>query len=304
MRLQGIFSRPAAIRLASLLSRHAPAGVARTVARWTAATLIRAQPQVVRIVQTNLAQALGLEAGADEVRQRAGQVFYHFVLGYIDFFRSLRLSQEEIRQLIHVPEALRTELSSEAVAERGLVLIVSHTGNFDLAGRIMTLYAPDVQVISLPDPHRGFQALNELRRQTGVRVTPLGPAALRQALKTLRAGGVLATGGDRPVSHLDKPVPFFGRPAHMPSGHVRLALKTGAAVVVCGCVYHADRGRYAVEMAGEPLEMIRTGSPEEDVDINMRRVLDLLETLIQRWSDQWMMFVPVWPEPFEEASFQ
>jgi KDO2-lipid IV(A) lauroyltransferase len=304
MRLQGIFSRPAAIRLASLVSRHAPAGVARTLARWTAATLIRLQPEVVRIVQANQAQVLGLESGAAQVRQNAERIFYHFVLGYVDFFRSLRLSQQEVRQLVHVPQALASLVASEAVAERGLVLVMSHTGNFDLAGRVMTLYAPNIQVISLPNPHSGFQRLNEFRRQMGAQVTPLGPAALRQALKTLRSGGVVATGGDRPVSELDDPVLFFGRPTSMPSGHVRLALKTDALVVVGGCVYHADEGRYAVETEGPPLEMIRTGMREEEVAINMRRMLDALETLIRRWSDQWMMFVPLWPELLDEASSQ
>ena len=302
MRLQGIFSRPAAIRLASTLSRHVPAGVARRLARWTATTLIRLQPDVVCAVQANLAQVLGPGAGADEVRHRAGQVFYHFVLGYVDFFRSLRLSKEEMRQLVHVPEALQALVASDAVAERGLLLVMSHTGNFDLAGRVMSLYAPNIQVISLPNPHAGFQSLNELRRQMGAQVTPLGPAALRQALRTLRSGGVVATGGDRPVSDLDDPVLFFGRPVPMPSGHVRLALKTGAVMVVGGCVYHAQEGHYAVEMEGPPLEMIRTGVREEEVAINMRRMLDALETLIRRWSDQWMMFVPLWPDRFEETS--
>jgi lauroyl/myristoyl acyltransferase len=41
---------------------------------------------------------------------------------------------------------------------------------------------------------------------------------------------------------------------------------------------------------------------EEEVAINMRRMLDALETLIRRWSDQWMMFVPLWPDRFEETS--
>lgn len=298
MRLQGILGRPAAIRLAAFLSQHMPAGAGRRLARWTATTLCRLRPEVYHIVQANLGQVLDPGASADEVRQKSCQVFYHFVLGYFDFFRSLQLSQEQLRQFVEVPEALQALAGSESAAGRGLLLVMSHTGNFDLVGRVMTLYAPSIQVISLPDPHAGFESLNELRRRSGARVTPLGPAALRQALKTLRAGGVVATGGDRPVSELDEPVPFFGRPAHMPSGQVRLALKTGAPMVVAGCVYRAEQERYAVDME-PPLEMIRTGILEEEVRINMRRMLDALEKVIRRWSDQWMMFVPLWPELLE-----
>lgn len=301
MRLQGIIGRPATIRLAAFLSQRVPVGAGRGLARLAAAALGRLQPQVYHIVQANLAQVLGAGAGADEVREKTRQVFYHFVLGYFDFFRSLRLSQEEVRRFVEVPEALQSLVCSEAVADRGLVLVMSHTGNFDLAGRVMTLYASNIQVITLPNPPPGFQSLNTLRRQTGAQVTPVGPAALRQALKTLRSGGVVTTGGDRPISELDELVPFFGRPARMPSGHLRLALKTGAIVVVGGCVYHADQERYAVDME-PPLELIRTGNLEEDVRINRRRMLDALEQIIRRWSDQWMMFVPVWPGLLEEQS--
>lgn len=298
MTVQRIFGRPAAIRLAAFLSQHMPARAGRRLARWGSGTLCRLRPELYEIVRANLGQVLGPAASAQEVHHQTCQVFYHYILGYFDFFRSLQLRPEKVQQLVRVPESLQALLRSEEVKARGLVLVMSHTGNFDLAGRVMTTYAPTIQVISLPNPHPGFLSLNELRRQMGAQVTPLGPAALRQAFRTLRAGGVVVTGGDRPVNELDEPIPFFGRPAHMPSGHVRLALKTGALMVVAGCVYHSERERYAVETE-PPLEMVRTGD-EEEVRINMRRMLDAIENLIRRWCGQWMMFVPVWPKLLEE----
>jgi lauroyl/myristoyl acyltransferase len=298
MSLQGLFSHPATLRLAAVFSRYVPARSGHHLARLAAAAVCRLQPEVYRIVRANLGQVLGPAASAGEVHDRTWQVFYHFVLGYFDFFRSLRLPREQVLQLIEVPGALRTMLRSEAEAGRGLLLVIPHTGNFDLAGRVMTFYAPSIQVISLPDPHPGFRSLNALRQQAGAQITPLSPAALRQALRTLRGGGVVGLGGDRPVSELDDPVPFFGRPAHMPSGHVRLALKTDALVVVVGCVYRSQDQRYAVVME-PPLEMVRTGDAAEEARINTCRVLEAMEKIIQRWSEQWMMFVPVWPELLE-----
>lgn len=299
MTLQGLLSGPGAIRLAAFFSQRMPASAGHHLARGVAASLCRLRPRVYRIVQANLKQVLGPEAGAGEIDRKTWHVFYYFVLGYFDFFRSLRLPREQILTLVHVPEALQALVRPESMVDKGILLVMPHTGNFDLAGQVMTFYSPLIQVISLPDPHPGFQSLNTLRQQMGAQVTPLGPAALRQALKTLRAGGLVASGGDRPVSELDKPVSFFGRPAHMPSGHVRLALKTGALVVVAGCVYCPEEGRYAVD-SEPPLEMIRTGNTAEETRINMRRVLDAMENFIRRWPEQWMMFVPVWPELLEE----
>ncbi len=297
MSLKGVLTHPAILRLAAFLSRQIPAKSAHHLARWAATALCRLRPEVYRVVRANLGQVLGPAAGAEEVQHNTCQVFYHFVLGYLDFFRWLELPREQVLQLLEVPAALQTLLHSERVKEKGLVLVMPHTGNFDLAGRVLASLTPNMQVIALPDPHPGGHSMNKLRQQMGVEVTPLGPAALRQALKTLRAGGVVGTGVDRPVSQLDEPIPFFGRPAHMPSGHVRLALRTDALVVVAGCAYRSQDKRYVVDME-PPLQMIRTGT-EEEVRINMRRVLDAIERIVRRWSDQWMMFVPVWPELLE-----
>ena len=160
----------------------------------------------------------------------------------------------------------------------------------------MSAYALRLQALTLPDPSPGFMSLNEMRRRGGAEVTPLSPGALRQAIRNLRQGGILAMGGDRPVSELDRPVAFFGRPARLPSASVRLALKTGALVAVMAAAWDAGSQSYCLDV--EPfLEMERTGDEEEDVTRNMRRVLDLLEAVIRRWLDQWFMFVPVWPEP-------
>jgi lauroyl/myristoyl acyltransferase len=293
MNLQGVLSRPGILQLAAFASRHMPARAGHHLARWAATAICGLRPQVYRIVQANLSQVIGPPTGAGEVDQKTWQVFYHFVLGYFDFFRSLRLPREKVLQLVEVPDALQAVLRSEAEAGRGLLLVMPHTGNFDLVGQVMAFYAPGIQVITLPDPHPGFQSLNRLRQQAGAQVTPLSPAALRQALKTLRGGGVVGLGGDRPISELDDLIPFFGRLAHMPSGHVRLALKTRAMVVVVGCAYLAQERRYIVDME-PPLEMIPSGDKQE-VRINMRRVLAAMEELVRRWSDQWMMFVPVWP---------
>jgi len=148
----------------------------------------------------------------------------------------------------------------------------------------------------LPNPSPGFERANELRRLSGAQVTPLSTAALRQAIELLRHGGVLAVAGDRPVSEIDPPIPFFGRPARVPSGHVRLAGKTGAAICLFYCLYSPEAGRYTLHLEA-PLELLRGRDREETVQHNMRQVLDALEVVIRGWAGQWQMYVPVWPEP-------
>jgi lauroyl/myristoyl acyltransferase len=299
MNLKDLVSTPRFVRLSLFFSQHVPERLGHRLAWWAAGLVCRLKPAVHRIVQANLGQVLGPEAGDRRALNRTTrQVFYTAIRGYYDLFHAVQLPRAQLAVLVEVPEAAKAVLRSLWNREGGSVLVFPHLSSFDLGGQVVADYLPETQLITLPDPSPGFQLTNELRQRTGIKVTPLGPAALRQAIKLLRRGGVVSVGGDRPVSDLDEPVPFFGRPARVPSGHVRLALKTGAIVVVVYCVFHPATQKYTIHVE-PPLEMIRTGNQDEEVRVNMRRVLDALERVIHCWPEQWQMLVPVWPELVE-----
>jgi len=236
-------------------------------------------------------------AGASELvlEQAVRQVFITAIRGYFDLFRALALPGQELSALVDVPETTKANARALWNREGGAVVVFPHLSNFDLGGHAIVRYLPELQLFTLPDPPAGFELINESRRLPGVSVTPLSSGALRQALKLLRRGGVVSVAGDRPVSDLDKPVLFFDRPARVPSGHVRLALKTGAVMAVAYCILSAETGRYTAYLE-PPMDLIRTGDLAEEVALNLRQVLDALERAIRRWPEQWQMFVPVWPE--------
>jgi len=295
MNLADVLSRPRTLRLGRFISRRTPTRAGYRLLWWVSGLACRLRPAVYDVIAANVGQALPPQAGPETVGTTVRRIIYYFLQGYYDLFRAMGRPYQELLGWVEVPDSLKTLLRSTREAGRGLVLVVPHLGNFDLGGQLVSAYAPNLQVISLPDPHPGFRQLNELRQLGGARITPLSSTAVRQAFRTLREAGVLVVGGDRPVSDLDQPVPFFGRPARVPSAHVRLALRTDALVGVIACIYHPETGRYRLEI-GPPLEMVRTGDREEEVQLNMRHILDALENLIRNHIDQWMMFVPVWPE--------
>lgn len=299
MSLERVVSSPRAINVGLFLSQHAPVPVGHGVTWWLSGLVGRFRPHTYHVVRANVGQVLGPDVEGHVLDRTIRQIFYHFLRGYYDLFRSLRLPYEELVDMVHIPAGVKDLLTPEGRGNRPLILVMPHTGNFDLVGQVVAHYTRDLQVLSLPDPHAGFRSLNTLRERGGARVTPLGPAALRQAIKTLRDGGTVVVGGDRPVSQLDDPVPFLGRPARVPSAHVRLALRSDALVIPVCCAFEPENERYALQYE-EPLVMLRTGDREEEAVLNMRRILDSLEVMIRRWIDQWLMFVPVWPELMEE----
>ena len=293
--LHSLVSGPRFVRLGMFFSRYTPERLGHHMAWWAAGVVCRLKPAVHGIVQANLGQVLGAGAGGQALDLAVRKVFYTAIRGYYDLFRAFRLPGDGISTLVDVPLETEAVASSLWNREGGAVVVFPHLSNFDLGGHALVPYLPEIQLLTLPDPPPGFQLLNESRRRSGVTVTPVSATALRQALKVLGRRGVVAMAGDRPVSDLDKPVPFFGRPARVPSGHVRLALKTGAVVAIGHCILSPDTQRYVLHLE-PPMEMIRTGNREEEVRLNMRRVLDTLEQLIRRWPEQWQMFVPVWPD--------
>ena len=293
--LKNTASNPRVMRLAMTLSQYTPERIGHQLSWWAASTVSRLRPAVYRVVESNLAPVLGTIENHQVLEQTARKVLYLALRSYFDLFRALRLPEDKMISLVDVPEATREVARSLWDREKGTVLVFPHLGNFDLGGHAILRLLPEMQLFTLPDPPPGFQLLNESRRRSGVTVTPLSTNALRDAIKLLRRGGVVSIAADRPVSDLDEPVPFFGRPARVPSGHIRLALKTGASVVLGYCVLSPETRRYTMHLE-PPMEMTRTGNRDEDLQLNMHRVLNGLESIIRSWPEQWQMFVPVWPE--------
>jgi KDO2-lipid IV(A) lauroyltransferase len=125
-------------------------------------------------------------------------------------------------------------------------------------------------------------------------ITPITTESLRKALRRLKNGGLVATGVDRPVPGDRELIEFFGRRAYLPVGPVRMALLTGATLIVGGCHFDPEEG-YALEVVG-PIGLVRTDDRRRDVMANARRVAAVLEELVRDHPDQWMMFHSVWPE--------
>lgn len=296
--LHALASDPRTLRLGMWLSQKIPARFSQRLAWWTSGLVCRVKPTVYRILKDNLHQVLGPSMERQALEETARQVLYTTLRSSFDLFRALRLSNEELGNMVDFPEEARALARSLWNRRRGSVLVFPHLGSFDLAALAFGTHLPEPQVLTLPNPSPGFQLANQLRQRTGVEITPLSSASLRQAIARLKRGGLVSIAGDRPVSDSDEPVPFFGRLARVPSGHVRLALKTGAVVIVGCCFLSPETGKYTIHLE-PPLEMVRTGNREEEVLLNMRLVLDLLESTIRHWVGQWQMYVPVWPELVE-----
>jgi lauroyl/myristoyl acyltransferase len=294
MRLQDFISSKPMTRLGIVLGRYMPRRMGYGLARIAAGVISHRKPEVYWIVRANLRQILGPEADDLALHRRTHQVFFHAGQTYYDFFHAIGQPKEVLAEAVPIPDEILALARAETARGQGVLVLVAHMSNFDLLGLSVGTRDLPIQILSLANPQAGFHLLNYLRAKAGFEITPITPQSLRAAIRRLKSGGIVLTGVDWPIPEDRELIEFFGRPAYLPVGPVRLALMTGALVIMASCYHEPDRG-YALKVA-EPFEMTRTGDRRRDILTNVRRVADILEQHVRARPEQWMMFHPFWPE--------
>lgn len=294
MRLQDFTSSKSVTQLGLFVGQHMPRRVGYGLAWIVAGIIARRKPEIYWTVRANLRQIVGPEVGDSALHEMARQVFFHAGQTYHDFFHVIGQPPDALVEAVRTSESLIEQMKSEMARGQGVLLLATHMSNFDLAGLAIGAHGLPIQALSLADPRAGFRLLNRLRAAGGFAVTPITPESLRAAIRRLKNGGLVATGVDRPIPQDRELIEFFGRPAYLPVGPVRMALMTGATVLMGSCHYDSDEG-YILEFRG-PIEMVRTGDRRQDILSNTRRLAVILEEYVRARPEQWMMFHPFWPE--------
>jgi len=147
----------------------------------------------------------------------------------------------------------------EALRGRGAILLTGHFGNFELGGAMLgQLHAVDVVVRPLSNP--GVEALLARERErAGLTAIP-ADRGIRRVYESLRAGRWVAMVGDQDARHHGAFVPFLGRPASTALGPARIALATGAPILM-GFVTREPDGRLILDVE-PPLEVDDPAAPD------------------------------------------
>lgn len=289
-------------RLLAALVGPMPPRIGYWLARRAGPLIYRFSPHLRRALTNNIRHVLGPEAGAAQVREVVDQICVNIARGHYEIFRVSRLTPEQIRGMTEVEGVDRLYTALEQ--GQGAVLITAHLGNMDMMGQLPLAYnLPISGAVEHIRPERLFRYLQGVRQQYGLRLYPSdGP--MIGLFKALRRGELLALPCDRAVADNVRTVEFFGAPARLPDGPVRVGLRTGAPVIPVFIVRLPDnRFRVTVE---PPLHIPSTGDVENDVAVGMERMVEVMERYLSRYPEQWLVAVPVWPldedEPDQAAS--
>lgn len=200
---------------------------------------------------------------ADErwLRATARASYAHIGREMITMLRLAELSPAEVRA--------RTDFSGEEqlraamAAGHGVVMVAGHFGNWEVAAAGLACRGYPVDVIVRRQSNPLFnRMILKIRNRLGVGLIDI-ERAHRDALRSLRAGHVVAFGADQNAGRNGVFVPYFGRRASTHRGAAVMALRTGAPVLLGMPLRGAD-GRY--DMRIRPIEVARDGSQEEVVE--------------------------------------
>lgn len=191
-------------------------------------------------LRRNLGRVLGLAPG-DVPQTAVRDALRSYARYWREAFRLPSADHEAITSRVRMEGYEHIQAGLDA--GRGVLLVLPHTGNWDVAGLWLvgrvgtfTTVAERLRPESL---HRRFVAYRE---SLGFEILPLtgGESPVRGILRRLRAGGVVCLVGDRDLSRAGIPVTFFGEATRMPAGPARIARSTGAALLPVDCVFAGD----------------------------------------------------------------
>jgi KDO2-lipid IV(A) lauroyltransferase len=249
-------------------------------------------PRLRHALEDNIRHVVGPTATEDQVRSLVRQACVHILKSHYDLFRVGRLTRAELEALVHLDGWENVEETLDQ--GRGAIVFSAHLGNVDLVMQLAVFRgARAVAPVQRIENERIFRYTLGLRQSHGLRLIPSDEPMIG-LFRALKRGEMVGLAADRHVTDSARVVAFFGAPTQLPDGPVRVALRTGAALLPAFAVRLPDN-TFKVEI--EPaLDLPRTEDREADVEAGMRMVVAAMERRIAEHPEQWLVAQRVWPE--------
>lgn len=245
---------------------------------------------MVEAIRRNMAIILGTSLKDPKVDRAVVKLLRNTLDSYADLFR-LVASDGDPSTLVDISSTAYRGLVAHSKWSCGLVLVGVHMCSFDLA-LIRAAGIFPIQGLTKANPEGSSPFMNKIRTNYGLQATPLSADSLRRTITLLQSGGVVAVAADLPLDDGEELI-FFGHGTRLGIGHARLALATGAEMVVA-VSHRMLNGRYQIEVK-PVIRPVSTGDRKEDAIRLAQAALVIIERFIGRWPDEWFMPTPVWP---------
>ncbi len=230
-----------------------------------------------------------------KLKPLAKEVFVNFGKYLFEFFRLQKLNKQYIKEKIN----FKNFKIIESFKNKGVILLSSHLGNWELGAAIMSELGIELNGIALTHKHKGIDLFFKKQREAHrIKTVPPAASSVKKVFERLKAGEALALLGDRDFSHHGIEMDFFSHPALIPKGPAFFSLKAGCPIVCLFLIREKDNSfSFFIE---DPIYPPATGSTDENMKKMNRKILKILEKYISTYCTQWLMIHRMWAGKKEE----
>ncbi len=281
-------------RLGLFIARYINRKQAYRLADWMTGLVVKREDSwLIQGVRANQSIVRGIPFESSELDKAVYEVIRNTARGYADWYRAVAGGPEVLERSLGIADDLKERVFQSVREKHGVLFVGPHMSSFNIMLLAVGVMGHPVQALSYPTVQGSYIVDNEVRKKFGVNITPISFRTLREAIQRLRNYGFVMTGVDRPDVG-GEPLTFFDRKVVLPVGHARLAIRTGANVLV-GRVEDEGDGYYRGHCE-EFIEPELTGDEDKDVLSLAQRIIKVCEDLIRESPSEWLMFQPVWPD--------
>ncbi|HKB11349.1 MAG TPA: lysophospholipid acyltransferase family protein [Vicinamibacterales bacterium] len=230
------------------------------------------------------------------LERRARTMLGAYAGDVIDFIRSLRAPDAELRALFEYVPSDAALFFNELAKGKGIILVSGHYGNWEAGGvflrRITNL---PVAVVAMPEADREVdRARREIRELIGADTIHVGQSldTALQIRRRLAANGIVAFLMDRHVGRDRVEVQFLGRRAHFQRTPALMGFMTGAPLVP-SFMERLGPSHFIVR-AGVPIVVDRTRPRDEAVQAAAQAFADQLAARVREHPEFWYHFYRYW----------
>ncbi len=263
---------------------------------WVAAhALYLLLPGLRRGVSDNMRHVLGWDADAAQVRRATRDVLVNAAKNYFELVRMPHMRLGDIEQKVTVHGWSHYEQAQSR--GKGVILVSAHLGSFDVTTQILVARSITTTImVEAQEPQALMDHVTGLRASKGLSFVAARPGALRTLAHCLKNGETVGIVCDRDIAGDGHECVFFGEKVTMPTEPIRLAMRTGAALIPAYNRRRSDGGYDVFVQPALPI-VPRT---DNGLSKNTEELAGALEGFIRTCPEQWVVLSPVWEDAFRQ----
>jgi Kdo2-lipid IVA lauroyltransferase/acyltransferase len=231
------------------------------------------------------------EMDESQRRQIALQSFQSIGAAFLELLWYPNFTKAGIKQRVRIENLELLQQLQEK--KKGIIFLTAHYGSWELASQAITVYS-DTPVCTIAKPQSNLlvdRIITRWRELFGLKIVAMG-ISVREILRTLQEGGIIALAADQSAPKESVAVNFFGRSVPTFQGPALFSLKTGAPIIL-GCTVRQENGNYTMRFVHVPGDDLDGASDENILELTRRHV-HMTELLIRQNPEQWMWMHKRW----------